>query len=242
MRVPLVACSYSRHFSRLLTAIQFLEAEPQKTSPGLAVKLLQLPSHVLDAIFDHLEVLDRCSLALSSKKLFLYARRNEHLDYVIHSPPDRASLQRFFELQLGRGWIPENLRYCPDCGKFVSTDQQHWRHVSEKYTREHTGRISQLWRERREDGWLRYWIERWCENGQDADNTARALRLEDMTQLLCPRCAIQNPDTNAWRTERLAVRNQRHGGTGKVRLVSPGLNSPREAALVSRYRDVPAWI
>jgi hypothetical protein len=185
-------------------------------------------------------VLDRCSLALCSKQTFVYAHYNEHLDYIITSPPNPDSLQSFFERQLGRGWISNNLRYCSDCGRFVSTDQHHWRHVSEKYTREHSGRISRLWRERREDGWLRYWIERWCEDGQDVDGAARVLGMEDVTDLVCPKCAILNPDTNAWRTRRAGQRNQWY--KGKSRLLSPGLKSPREAALVSRYREVPAWI
>ncbi len=185
-------------------------------------------------------MVDRCSLALSSKSLFLYAQCNEHLDYIIHNPPEQQSLQRFFEKQLSHGWIPRDLRYCPDCGKFVSIDQHHWRHVSEKYTRELTGRVSQLWRERREDGWLRYWIERWCDAGQEVDSTARVLRLEDSTPLLCPRCAILNPETNTWRTNRLATRIQRH--RPKQRVLSPKLQSPREELLMSVYKEVPAWI
>ena len=219
--------------------LKLWQDQPQ-TQQDLPSKFLQLPGHILDAIFDQLEVLDRCTLALTSKQLLIYAQQNEHLNYIMTSPPSLGSLQTFFQKQLGAGWIPHGLRYCPDCGRFVSTDQLHWRHISEKYTREHTGRISQLWRHRREDGWLRYWIERWCQDSQDVDNTARALSMEDTTQLLCPKCAIQNPETNMWRTKRLAARNYRH--RGRTRLVSPGLKSSRETALVSRYNEVPAWI
>ncbi len=220
--------------------VKLLQDSEQTLPHESPFRLLQLPNHVLDVVFDHLQVLDRCSLALTSKQLFVYAQQNEHLDYIINKPPTLDALQRFFEKQLGTGWIPGELRYCPDCGKFVSTNQLHWRHVSEKYTREHTGRISQLWRDRREDGWLRYWIDRWCEDSQDVDNTARALRLEDTTPLLCPRCAIQNPETNIWRTTRLPARNQRQGG--RTRLTPPALRPPRETALVSRYWEDPAWI
>lgn len=108
----------------------------------------------------------------------------------------------------------------------MSTDPYHWRHVSEKYTREHTGRVAEVWRERREDGWLRYWIERWC-NADDRHSTAAALRHEDSTMLLCPKCAVISPETNQWRISRLAARNQRHAGGGQARrIVSPGMHSP----------------
>jgi hypothetical protein len=176
-------------------------------------------------------VLDRCSASLTCKALLQFASKNEHLDYIISSPPPLPRLEQFFT-QLNRGWISRHTqRYCPDCGKFMSIDPHHWRHVSEKHTREHTGRIANIWRERREDGWLRYWIERWCSNNSDSLSTAAALRHEDSTPLLCPRCAVVSPDTNTWRLNRLAARNERHaaaagGRTTTRRIVSPGLSSP----------------
>lgn len=106
----------------MLTFSSFGKAS-RKPQEDLATKLLQLPSYILDAIFDRLEVLDRCTLALASKQLLIYAQQNEHLDYIMTGPPTLGSLQTFFQKQLGAGWIPNNLRYCPDCGKFVSTDQ-----------------------------------------------------------------------------------------------------------------------
>ena len=240
MRVPVSVRLRSRTTATRANMCKLLQDQPRGLERDLPTKLLQLPNHILDAIFDQLEVLDRCSLALASKQFLVHAQQNEHLEYLMTRPPTLEALQIFFQKQLGAGWISSDLRYCSDCGKFVSTDQLHWRHVSEKYTREHTGRISRLWRDRREDGWLRYWIERWCEDTPDADDTARALSMEDTTPLLCPKCAIQNPETNIGRTKRLAQRNDRH--RGRTRLVSPGLRSLREGALVSRYKEVPAWI
>jgi predicted RNA-binding Zn-ribbon protein involved in translation (DUF1610 family) len=184
---------------------------------------MRLPPHVVDLIFDELDVLDRCSLALVCKRFLRFANKNEHLDYIISRPPPLYRLEQFF-YNLSRGWITRDLRYCPDCGKYMSKDPHYWRHISEKYTREHTGRVAEIWRERREDGWLRYWIERWC-NGDDHHSTAAALRQEDSTTLLCPKCAIVSPETDQWRTSRLAARNERHAGHAR-RIVSPGMNSP----------------
>ena len=137
-----------------LTNFQLLDTEAGEATTSLST-LLQLPTHVLDLIFDELEVLDRCVFALTCRKLLALAQNSEHLDYIINSPPNEHRLQHFFEIQLGYGWIPEGLSYCPDCGRFVSTDQTHWRYVSEKLTREHSGSIARVWRQRREDGWLR---------------------------------------------------------------------------------------
>jgi predicted RNA-binding Zn-ribbon protein involved in translation (DUF1610 family) len=201
------------------------------TRPSQTSNLLRLPSHVLDIIFDDLDVLDRCSASLTCIHLLHFASKNEHLDYIISRPPSLLRLEQFFT-QLNRGWVRRDQhRYCPDCGKFMSIDPHHWRHVSEKYTREHTGRVAGIWRERREDGWLRYWIERWCSNdvGADGTSTAAALRHEDSTALLCPRCAVVSPETNTWRLNRLAARNERHAAGGRAtarRIVSPGLSSP----------------
>lgn len=291
---------------------QILQEKAQTSREQRHSSLLQLPTFLLDTILDHLAVLDRCALALTCKMLVLHAHHNEHLEYIISAPPSLPALQKFFIRQLSSGWIPRDLRYCPDCGKFASIAEHHWRHVSEKFTRELTGRVAVLWRERREDGWLRYWIERWCEEPRyvsdgGSGGNGRTLKLDDPTALLCPRCAIVNPDTNAWRLRRVEKRNARHGygnghryganmtstpGVGmdvppspsgsaarqrvamtKSRLMSPGLNSPgspgfdsslgsvplsppplppmlsrglvpraSEEALVSRYRQVPAWI
>jgi hypothetical protein len=199
-------------------------------------------------ILDHLNVLDRCALALTCKALLIHSHNNEHLEYIISAPPSLPSLQKFFIRQLSSGWIPRDLRYCPDCGKFVSIEEHHWRHISEKFTRELTGRVAVLWRERREDGWLRYWLERWCEEPRyDSDSSggsSRNLKLDDPTALICPRCAILNPDTNAWRLRRLEKRNARHGygytptiqtrDLGMPTPVSPGgMSSTRERVLAA---------
>jgi hypothetical protein len=175
-----------------------LKNPPPSNNPHAVI--LQLPIEILNSIFDELDVLDRCALALCAKRLSQVALTQEHLDYLLNQPPDLGALQHFFQYQLGRGWIPGDLQYCPDCGKFGSTAQGYWRMVSEKQSRELSGRVSKLWRQRRDDGWLRYWIERWCLSGYHCDDrTTRALIREDQTVLTCPRCAIQNPDCNRWR-------------------------------------------
>lgn len=155
---------------------------------------------MVDRIFEELHILDRCCLALCSKILLKHAQANEHLEYLIDCPPTRAQIQTFFETQLGQGWVSSDLRYCSDCGRLVTTSAAYWRYTSERLTREKSGRISDIWRQRREDGWLRYWIERWCVSRiWPEDATASALKLEDETTLVCPRCAVVNPDCNAWR-------------------------------------------
>ena len=177
--------------------------------------ILKLPAEILNVIFDELDVLDRCVLALCCKRLTLLAHTQEHLDYLLTKPPNPSTLQYFFQHQLGHTWIPSDLQYCPDCGKFVSTAQTHWRVVSEKHSRELSGRVSQLWRNRRDDGWLRYWIERWCLSGYRCDDrTTRALIREDHTILVCPRCAMQNPEYHAWRQ----FKSQRPSARPLVRL------------------------
>jgi phage FluMu protein Com len=202
--------------------MQLQQPETQSDSHILS-RVVRLPEHVLDLIFDELHVLDRCALALTCRRFLTFAQKNEHLDYIIHSPPHERDLQYFFEAQLGVGWIPADLRYCSDCGRFVSTDPIHWRHVVEKYTREHTGRISNEWRKRREEGWLKYWIDRWCGDGS-SDPNSQALFRSDATKRLCPRCAVLNPETNAWRLKRLEARTQKHA-SNRALLLSPGLYS-----------------
>lgn len=175
-----------------------LKNSPPNNNPDAVI--LQLPIEILNSIFDGLDILDRCALALCSRRLSQVALTQEHLEYLLNKPPDLRALQHFFQNQLGRGWIPVDLQYCPDCGKFGSTAQGYWRMVSEKYSREMSGRVAALWRQRREDGWLRYWIERWCLTGYHCeDRTTRALIREDQTILTCPRCAIQNVECNRWR-------------------------------------------
>ncbi len=149
----------------------------------------------MDLIFEELDVLDRCTFALTSRTILCLAQRNEHLDYIIQSPPGEHRIQHFFEIQLGHGWIPTDLSYCPDCGRFVSTDQTHWRYVSEKYTREHSGNIARVWRERREDGWLRYVIYT-----DDTDTPLTRIQILDRTMVWwagrnCPR-----PDPSRYNT------------------------------------------
>lgn len=175
-----------------------LKSPPPNNNPDAVI--LQLPVEILNDIFDELDILDRCALAFGSKRLSQVALTQGHLDYLLNQPPDLGALQHFFQHQLGRGWVPVDLQYCPDCGKFGSTAQGYWRMVSEKHSREMSGRVATLWRQRREDGWLRYWIERWCLSGYHCDDrTTRALIREDQTVLVCPRCAIQNVDCNRWR-------------------------------------------
>ena len=165
--------------------------------------LLLLPDGVLVAIFQHLDVLDRCSLALSSWRLMRLATAHMQLNYDMHHPPTHEQLQNFFENRLAPQWKSKCLRYCSDCGKFVTTNGKHWRGESEKNTRERAGRIAELWRNRREDGWLRYWIERWADGNStyEQDATARMLRRDDQTAVVCPPCAIQSPECNSWRTK-----------------------------------------
>lgn len=104
------------------------------------------------------------------------------------------------------------------------------------------------------------------------DEMARALRVEDDTALVCPRCAVVSEEANEWRVNRVRNRNQRNGvgvqGKGKVWLNSPGLGlvSPRieegeeeeeqrrkvvgfrgrrreeGLGLISRYNDSGPWI
>ncbi|KIX07040.1 uncharacterized protein Z518_05017 [Rhinocladiella mackenziei CBS 650.93] len=189
-----------RLFMKLPPGIVHGQVADRSPSVTPQAKILQLPTEILDAIFDNLDVLDRCCFALCCKSLLRLALSNEHLEYLLITPPKIESLQHFFQDQLGRGWIPNDLRYCPDCGKFTSTAEFRWRIISEKYSRELSGRVSHIWRARREDGWLRYWIERWCRSGFVSDNMATvSLIREDPTTLVCPKCAMQNPDCNKWR-------------------------------------------
>ncbi|KIW61751.1 hypothetical protein PV05_01836 [Exophiala xenobiotica] len=166
-------------------------------------RFLDLPAEILDIIFDDLDILDRCSLALCCRQLCRIAWSNEHLEYSLIEPPSIRSLQYFFQCQLGRGWIPDTLRYCPDCGKFASTTQVQWRAISEKQTREMSGRVSRLWRARREDGWLRYWIDRWCMDEFDRpDKVTMTLLQQDPTTPVCPKCAMQSTEGNRWRLKK----------------------------------------
>lgn len=163
-------------------------------------KQLPLPVHLIDRIFDELGILDRCCFALCSKSLLNQAAASEHLDYILAFPPSREELQTFFEIRLGRGWVNGSARYCVCCGKFASTDAVEWRLISERFTRERSGYVADLWRDRRNDGWLRYWIERWCVNESPGEDSAESsIRREDKTILLCPRCAVMDPDNNDWR-------------------------------------------
>lgn len=161
---------------------------------------LPIPSPVIDYIFDELNILDRCCLALCNRALLNHAVKNEHLHYLLNDPPSRKDLQDFFERRLGRGWVGNRLRYCGCCGLFVSIQTIHWRLISERWTRERSGSIADLWRARRDDGWLRYWIERWCSEPLDMGHwAASAIRKEDRTRLLCPKCAILDTENNDWR-------------------------------------------
>lgn len=166
-------------------------------------RIQHLPEPILDLVFDHLQILDRCCLALCCKLLFKHAAQNEHLIYLLTQPPSPEQLRKFFEERLGGDWLRGRLKYCTDCGRYQSKSGAHWRDISEKYTRERSGRIPGLWKSRREDGWLRYWIERWSDSYvQEPDAGALLLRRDDPTTIVCPRCSIVNVECNAWRLNR----------------------------------------
>lgn len=187
MRVPLEILAESR--------IEHLSRRPRK--------IQDLPEHILDLIFDRLDILDRCCFALCCKSLLKHAAQNEHLVYLLTDPPSPDRLREFFEGRLSGDWLQGRLKYCTDCGRYQSTSGAHWRDISEKYTRERSGRIPGLWKSRREDGWLRYWIERWSEiNVQEPDAGALLLRKDDPTAIICPRCSVVNIECNAWRLNR----------------------------------------
>jgi hypothetical protein len=155
-------------------------------------------------IFDRLEILDRCCFALCCRSLLKHATKYEYLQYRLTDPPCPEQLRDFFERRLGGDWLPGRLKYCTDCGCFQSTSGAHWRDISEKYTRERSGRIPGLWKLRREDGWLRYWIERWSDQDiQEPDAGSLLLRREDPTAIVCPRCSVLNVECNAWRLDKM---------------------------------------
>jgi hypothetical protein len=186
-----------------LTCVQILPEIPHKAPVRRPRKIEDLPEDILDLIFDRLEILDRCCFALCSRSLLTQAVQNEHLQYLLTHPPPPEQLREFFEGRLGGNWLQGKLKYCTDCGRFQSTSGAHWRDTSEKYTRERSGRIPGLWKSRREDGWLRYWIERWSDQDvQEPDAGALLLRREDPTTIVCPRCSVVNVDCNAWRLNR----------------------------------------
>jgi hypothetical protein len=189
----------------LLTLYQILAETPseRRPRPSPCRSLEDLPGAILDLVFDRLEILDRSCLALCSKFLLKRAAEHEHLTYLLHQPPSAERLRNFFEERLSGTWLQGRLKYCTDCGRYQSTSGAHWRDISEKYTRERSGRIPGLWKSRREDGWLRYWIERWAETDiKEPDAGALLLMREDPTTIVCPRCSVQNVECNAWRLNR----------------------------------------
>lgn len=186
-----------------LTVTQILTVCPREPPCRTPRTIQDLSEHILDLIFDRLDILDRCCFALCSRSLLKQAAHNEHLQYLLTHPPSPDRLRDFFEGRLGGNWLQGRLKYCTDCGRFQSRSSQEWRDISEKYTRERSGRIPGLWKSRREDGWLRYWIERWSDQDvQEPDVGALLLRREDPTTIVCPRCSVVNVDCNAWRLNR----------------------------------------
>ena len=78
--------------------------------------MFKLPFEILTMITNTLDVVDRCCLALTCKKLALAI---DNLDAPVHLIKRIEAIMKF-KCQLSNGWLPEHLQFCITCGRLRS--------------------------------------------------------------------------------------------------------------------------
>lgn len=86
-------------------------------------KLLNMPDEILLSICDKLDFLDRTVLALTCKSLAAKLQGHNLLCWDgpanYHLSPGLGKLESFFEKRLQKDWVPSELKYCRNCGKYL---------------------------------------------------------------------------------------------------------------------------
>jgi F-box domain len=136
---------------------------------------LNFPNEIFRLVFDHLDLPDRASLALTCKPL---AYKLQFCHLLLWDSVQKCRLRNHLEdpmadllkTRLSKDWIPAHLKYCVKCGKFVPRSKDHWILSLEKEFGTRGGNFGQKYRRWNSqpplygssDTILEYECDQWC--------------------------------------------------------------------------------